>query len=167
MGEAGASNQERKARRSGASSRDLEQRVAHISDLDPAVLVESWKAVFPSPPPPNLGRSFLIRALAFRIQEKALGGLKPSALRILDRVLEGKSSLEPQRAATRRAAPGTVLIRQWHGVTHRVTVLDKDVVFRGQRYKSLTEVASLITGTHWSGPMFFGLRNRQKETANG
>lgn len=149
------------------SSQDLEERVAHISDVDAGALRESWKAVFRAPPPPNLSRSFMIRALAFRVQEKALGGLKPSALRILNRAAEAESSLEIQRAATRRVAPGTVLIRQWHGVTHRVTVLDHDVIYRELRYKSLTEVARLITGTHWSGPMFFGLRNRRKEAANG
>jgi len=60
-----------------------------------------------------------------------------------------------------------VLIREWRGVTHRVTVLDHDVVYCGRRYRSLTEVASLITGTHWSGPMFFGLKNRRKEAVNG
>jgi hypothetical protein len=51
-------------------------------------------------------------------------------------------------------------------VTHRVTVLDNDVVYHGRRYKSLSEVARLITGTHWSGPLFFGLRNRSKEKAH-
>ena len=78
-----------------------------------------------------------------------------------------RSSLEPARVQNRRVGAGTVLIREWRGVTHRVTVLDNDVVYRGRRYRSLSEVARLITGTHWSGPMFFGLRNRRKEAANG
>jgi hypothetical protein len=60
-----------------------------------------------------------------------------------------------------------VLIREWQGTKHRVTVLDKDVVYRGRRYKSLSEVARAITGTHWSGPLFFGLKNRAKEAARG
>jgi hypothetical protein len=67
----------------------------------------------------------------------------------------------------RRASAGTVLIRQWRGVSHRVTVLDSDVVYRGQRYKSLSEVARPITGSRWSGPLFFGLKGRAKETVNG
>jgi Protein of unknown function (DUF2924) len=60
-----------------------------------------------------------------------------------------------------------VLIRQWRGVSHRVTVLDTDVVYRGRRYKSLSEVARAITGSRWSGPLFFGLKGRAKEAING
>jgi hypothetical protein len=60
-----------------------------------------------------------------------------------------------------------VLIRQWRGVSHRVTVLDTDVVYRGKRYKSLSEVARAITGARWSGPLFFGLKGRAKEDING
>jgi len=46
-------------------------------------------------------------------------------------------------------------------------VLDHDVVYRGRRYKSLSEVARAITGTRWSGPLFFGLKRQAKESANG
>jgi hypothetical protein len=60
---------------------------------------------------------------------------------------------------------GTVLIREWRGVKHRVTVLDHDVVYRGRRYQSLSEVARAITGTRWSGPLFFGLTKRTEEAA--
>jgi Protein of unknown function (DUF2924) len=167
MEEAGPSNRKRSAERIGDTSQHLEQRVAQISDLDAEALQDRWKAVFRTVPSPNLSRSFMIRALAHRIQENACSALKPSARRTLDRVAEGQSSLEPPRAATGRAAPGMVLIRQWRGVTHRVIVMDNDVAYRGRRYKSLSEVARLITGTHWSGPMFFGLRNRTQEMANG
>jgi len=60
-----------------------------------------------------------------------------------------------------------LLIREWGGVSHRVTVLDNDVVYRKRRYKSLSEVARAITGARWSGPLFFCLRRRAKEAANG
>ena len=59
------------------------------------------------------------------------------------------------------------MIREWRGVSHRVIVLDNDVVYRGRRYKSLSEVARGITGARWSGPLFFGLKGRAKEVANG
>jgi Protein of unknown function (DUF2924) len=167
MEESGPSNPSGESRRISRASQDLEQRVARISELDAAALQESWEAVFRAGPSPSLARSFMIRALAHRIQEKVLGALKLSASRILDRAAEGRSALEPQRVSTRRASAGTVLIRHWRGVTHRVTVLDNDVVYRGRRYKSLSEVARLITGTRWSGPLFFGLKRRKKERANG
>jgi Protein of unknown function (DUF2924) len=167
MKDSGPSHQSRRGRRFGGALRDLEQKVARISQLETAALQETWEAVFRSRPSPSIARGFMIRALAYRLQEKALGALKPSASRILDRAAEGQSSFEPRRAPTRRTAAGTVLIREWRGVTHRVTVLDSDVVYRGRRYKSLSEVARLITGAHWSGPMFFGLKRRTKETAHG
>jgi len=68
---------------------------------------------------PHFGRSVLINALSYRIQEKALGGLKPSTQRLLDRIAEGGSNAL-ERAANPRANAGTVLIRQWRGITHKV-----------------------------------------------
>jgi hypothetical protein len=148
-------------------SADLTLEVAGLPTLHTTALEKKWAALFDAEPSPHLGRNFMIRAIAYRLQEKALGGLKPSTLRILDRVADGSGSNESKRAPARRAGAGTVLIREWGGVTHRVTVLDDAVVYRGRRYKSLSEVARVITGAHWSGPMFFGLRNRSKEKAHG
>lgn len=166
MEEIGSKIRSKKARRLSGASEDLEQKVAQFSGLDLAAVQKRWVALFGAEPPANLGRIFINRALAYRLQERALGGLKPSTLRILDRVADGRSPLEPGRVLKRRVSAGTVLIREWRGVTHRVTVLDNDVVYCGRRYRSLTEVASLITGTHWSGPTFFGLKNRRKEAVN-
>ena len=75
--------------------------------------------------------------------------------------------LAQDEIAKRRVSAGTVLIREWRGVRHRVIVLDNDVVYRGRRYKSLSEVARAITGARWSGPLFFGLKGRAKEVARG
>jgi len=170
MEETGSPIRSKRALKLGGGSDDLAQKVAQISTLDGATVQKRWRAHFGAEPPPKLvklGRTFMNRALAYRLQEKALGALKPSTLRILDRVADGRSSLEPGRVPKRRVSAGTVLIREWRGVTHRVTVLDNDVVYCSRRYRSLTEVASLLTGTHWSGPTFFGLKNRGREAANG
>ena len=109
----------------------------------------------------------VIRAIAYRLQERAFGGLKPSTQRVLDRIGAGRSEATLEPIPKRRASAGTVLIREWRGLSHRVTVLDHDVVYRGRRYKSLSEVARAITGTRWSGPLFFGLKRRTKEVVNG
>ena len=69
--------------------------------------------------------------------------------------------------AATRVTPGSVLIREWHGVSHRVTVLADGVLLRGARYRSLSEVARKITGTRWSGPRFFGLRAPTKRSDHG
>lgn len=116
---------------------------------------------------PNLGRPLLIRAIAYRLREKALAGLKPSTQRVLDRIAGNRSKLAPQYIPKRRPSAGTVLIREWRGVSHRVTVLDHEVVYRDRRYKSLSEVARAIPGSRWSGPLFFGLKGRAREAVNG
>jgi hypothetical protein len=145
----------------------LTAEIAGLSKLGIDELRERWKAMHGKASSQEIGRSFLIRAIAYRLQERALGGLKPSTQRVLDRIGAGRSEAGLEPIPTRRASAGTVLIREWRGVSHRVTVLDHDVVYRGRRYKSLSEVARAITGTRWSGPLFFGLKRRTKEAANG
>lgn len=56
--------------------------------------------------------------------------------------------------------PGTRLIREWQGETHEVMVLEDSFVWKGKAYSSLSRIARDITGTRWSGPAFFGLKDR-------
>jgi hypothetical protein len=93
----------------------------------------------------------MLRAVAYKLQENAYGGLSPT----LHRMLLSLSSTKP-RARTLR--PGTILLREWQGVTHRVTVIEGGAIYRGETYRSLSGVARLITGARWSGPRFFGLK---------
>ncbi len=135
---------------------------AEIGDLSKASITnlrERWKNLYGKPPLGALGRSFLIRAIAYRLQEKACGGLKPSTRRLLARVAEeAAAGSSPKRPPARMAEMGTILVREWQGNAHRVTVLGDGVSFNGKRYRSLSEVAREITGSRWSGPRFFGLR---------
>ncbi len=166
MGKCGPSNRSRKARGFGGTD-ELAREIASLSALGAEALRRRWRALFGTDPSLYLGPSLMVQLLAYRIQERALGGLKPATLRILDRVVESQPKTAGERAPVRRASAGTVLIRQWRGVHHRVTVLDHDVVYRGRRYRSLSEVARAITGTHWSGPAFFGLKRRAEKVAHG
>ena len=104
-----------------------------------------------------------MRGIAYRLQEKALGGLKPSTRRLLQRIAtdahERRATLS---TSAPRLKPGAVLLREWHGTTHQVSVLADGVRFRGKRYRSLSQVARVITGSRWSGPLFFGLRRAGK-----
>jgi hypothetical protein len=59
--------------------------------------------------------------------------------------------------------PGVILVRQWKGVSHRVTVLQDGFAYDGKTFDSLSEIARLITGSRWNGPRFFGLRSGNKE----
>jgi hypothetical protein len=99
----------------------------------------------------------LLHAVAYRLQETVLGSLKRSTRRLLERIAEDNvRRRSPTETPTMSIAPGTVLIREWHGVSHRVTVLADGVLLRGARYRSLSAVARKITGSRWSGPRFFG-----------
>jgi len=108
----------------------------------------------------------MVRAIAYRLQEQALGGLSAAARRALAQTAaDGAADRSVHASPTRQIKPGARLLREWHGVTHEAVILDDGVLFRGQRYRSLSEVARIITGNRWSGPKFFGLKGVSKGNA--
>ena len=142
--------------------------IAGLSKLGTKELSERWKSLYGKAPSVHIGRTILIHAIAYRLQEKAFGGLKPSTRRLLARVAEeARTGGTPVTPKGRTANTGTILVREWQGKAHRVTVLDEGVAFNGKRYRSLSEVAREITGSRWSGPRFFGLRPAEMENNNG
>ena len=150
-----------------ATAAELSEEVAALDALDRHALRQKWRALFHAEPSALLGRLFMVRAIAYRLQERRFGGLKPAVQRLVDRACEGRQGGNPRPVTKARASAGTVLIREWGGISHRVTVLDHGVVYRGRRYKSLSEVARVITGARWSGPLFFGLARRAQMSAHG
>jgi hypothetical protein len=156
-------------RRAPAIDREaLAAEIASLSKLGIDDLRERWKAMYGRAPSREIGRSFLTRAIAYHLQERAYGGLKPSTRRLLARVTEetAAESLR-KKPQIRKAQSGTILIREWQGNAHRVTMLDDGVSFNGKHYRSLSEVAREITGSRWSGPRFFGLRLPAMENNHG
>ncbi len=146
----------------------LATEIAGLSKLAIDDLRERWKAAFGTAPSRDIGRSFLTRAIAYRLQERAYGGLKPSTRRLLAHVAEDTATgSSPKKPQIRKAQSGTVLIREWQGNAHRVTMLGDGVSFNGKRYRSLSAVAREITGSRWSGPRFFGLRSPVMENNHG
>ena len=127
-----------------------------------------WRRLLGSEPP-RVSRDLLVRALAYRVQERAMGGLSRASLKRLRELVdnsEGRAPLPDQAASLR---PGAKLVREWHGSTHIVLVTDTGFDYAGANYKSLTQIAKLITGARWSGPRFFGLTTKRhtQERANG
>jgi Protein of unknown function (DUF2924) len=120
-----------------------------------------------SAPSRDISRSFLTRALAYRLQEKAFGGLKPSTQRLLAEFTHDDDGSAFTATRSRIVQPGALLVREWRGINHQVSVLEKGFRFRSQRYRSLSQVAREITGTRWSGPLFFGLKRAQEESRDG
>ena len=141
----------------------LSAEVSLLESLDVEQLRARWKILFKTEAPPRFSRDLLMRAVAYRIQERVLGGLKPATRRLFERVSQDARARRPIRVApVRKLAPGALLIRQWGGAKHQVTVLERGVMFRGKLYRSLSAVARVITGNRWSGPLFFGLKARLK-----
>ena len=116
----------------------LAREIEHLLEFDEATLRRRWAMLFKADPSPNFGRLLMVRSIAYRLQEKTLGGLKKSAERLLDQISDSPTEDALKRLPKTRASAGTVLIRQWRGVRHRVTVLDDEVVYRGQRGRGST-----------------------------
>ena len=141
----------------------LEKQLASLSGLDGKSLKERWRIVYGREPPSRVSRSLLLQAIAYRLQENALGGLRLSTRRLLQRVATDAATDQTTKTeSARRLKLGAVLLREWHGVTYQATVLEDGVRFRGKRYRSLSQVARVITGSRWSGPLFFGLKSAGK-----
>ena len=135
-------------------------QLAALPEKTPAELKQLWRELY-NREPPSYNKPFLVKRLAYRIQELAYGGLSARAeakLNVLieeeDRRVKGLPSL---RKGDRPIA-GTRLIRQWQGVEHCVTVLDDGFEYQGARYRSLSAIARAIAGTRWNGWVFFGVR---------
>ncbi len=138
---------------------NLDAEITYLKDLNLKELHKVWNRDLSIPLPPCRSADTLRRILAWRLQEAALGGLSPdtkSRLRKLAKSLEQN----PDQSLTRVPSlkPGTVLVREWEGVLHRIQVLQKGFEYTGVEFASLSEVARHITGTRWSGPLFFGLK---------
>jgi len=113
--------------------------------------------------PMRVVRHYLEGRLAYRLQEKALGGLPADVKVYLADCGEKHSKIKSGRGPEVRLLPGTTLIREWDREEYRVTVLpDGSYELNGQHYRSLSAAARAITGTHWSGPAFFGIKGARK-----
>jgi hypothetical protein len=146
----------------------LSAEIAGLESLDLSQLRAQWKLVYQIEAPPHLSRDWLRRAVAYRVQENVLGGLKPATRRLLERVAEDAQVRKTTKIVpTRKVGPNTILLREWGGTRHEVTVVENGAMYRGKRYRSLSQVARTITGSQWSGPLFFGLKSPAKEASNG
>jgi Protein of unknown function (DUF2924) len=149
----------------------LDDEIAHLRDLDLHGLRARWKSMFRQQPPSHLPRHLLFAVLAYRLQAGELGDLDPATARLLRQIATGGGTLGASRlteALGRRRAelkPGTILMREWNAQAYRVMVVDEGFALNGKTYDSLSKVAFAITGTHWNGPRFFGLRDKNPPEA--
>jgi hypothetical protein len=138
------------------------EALSRLPKLDIHELREEWRCLYKADVSPHLSRELLIRAVAYRMQEVALGGLRPEPQRQLRQIAQ---ELKQTGGAAKRfrlqLKPGTRLMREWQGRTYEVVVLDDGFFWQGTRCNSLSAIARKITGTAWSGPLFFGLKQNR------
>jgi len=141
-----------------SSPRSLSEQIECVQQLTLAELRAEWRRLFRTQPP-SLSRDLIIRAIAYRLQEAAHGGL-PKAMRrkLVSLANELKADGQISADPGPQIKPGARLVREWRGRTHLVTVTDEGFDYAGRSYPSLTKIAHAITGARWSGPRFFGLR---------
>jgi len=146
------------------------RQIAELQRLPMSELSERWRVLIGTDPP-SYNRPFLLKRLIYRVQELAYGGLPMRAYQQMEQALAeagydeigGIISSAHRPAAQKPGHPvvGTRLVREWNGRRYEVVTTREGFEFEGRPYKSLTAITKAITGTHWNGPRFFGLRSKQ------
>ena len=136
---------------SSTNDQPVTSKIAGIRSLSRAELLERWRQDWDKEPPKYVSRRLLELSAAWHLQCRTYGG--PD--RELRRLLRGSGRTGTVKLSIK---PGTRLVREWNGRTHHVEVLDKGFRWNDRTYRSLSSIARAITGAHWSGPRFFGLR---------
>jgi hypothetical protein len=141
----------------------LATRLVALLGKPHGALRAEWRRLYRSEPPKSVSRDLLELGIAWKLQEKALGGMSAALKRRttdLAKTMETRGDLARARAVTLK--PGARLMREWRGETHDVRVLEEGFEWRGARWRSLSAIAREITGTQWSGPRFFGLEKTER-----
>jgi len=140
----------------------VEKHLNTLPGLSKLDLGRLWQKLFHSVPDPKIRRPAMVRFLAYRIQEQAHGSLSATSERRLRQLSTAVvENTNFKISSDRKIQPGARLVREWQNQVHLVNVQAKGYEYRGARYRSLSEIARLITGTRWSGPLFFGIKKSQ------
>ena len=134
----------------------IKAQMTGIQEMDLSTLRDEWRRHYRASPPRRLSRDLLIRGM---LQEKTHGGLSKAMrrrLRTLAKAFSETGRVAPENGT--KVRPGTRLVREWQGRTYVVTVTDDGFNYDSETYTSLSAIAQRITGAHWSGPRFFGVR---------
>ena len=139
---------------------ELDRKLGELPLMAPAQLRALWRECWRRPAP-IMAPDLLRRGIAWKLQSRMQGVLPAETKRVLDQAasrLRKGEPISPSRSVSLK--PGTRLVREWRGKTHQVVVLEQGYEHEGRQFSSLTQVATAIAGTRWSGPVFFGLKKR-------
>ncbi|MCG7934266.1 MAG: DUF2924 domain-containing protein [Candidatus Thiodiazotropha taylori] len=138
---------------------DIETQLQILREMGKLELQEQWRRVYRTQPPASFRLDLLLQAIAYKLQEQMFGGLSTAAQRQL-RTWTAKMNENGQQPQSQviTLKPGAQLLREWHGQTYQVLVVENGFNYEGQYFSALSQIARKITGTRWSGPRFFGLK---------
>lgn len=139
------------------SAPSLPNEIEDLQTWPRAALGQLWISLHAAKPPYGSSQALLARILAYDVQAQSRGGLSERTRRRLVRTARGQDD----KRVSPTLKPGARLVREWNGISHIVDIRADGVFYREHRYRSLSSVAKAITGSHWSGPRFFGLINRR------
>ncbi len=152
------------SRSSDASSDDaVAVKLQALADMNYDALRAEWRRLYRAPPPKRVSRDLLMLGVAWKVQERAYGGLGVATKRRLAdlaKTVERNGDVTRNRVA--RLKPGARFVREWRGEIHTVIVLEDGFEWKGTQWRSLSAIAREITGVHWSGPRFFALNGKTK-----
>jgi hypothetical protein len=138
------------------------QDVGRLEGFNKAQLLGLWHQLFKNEPRVEVRRDLMLRIVAQQLQEREFRGLGEGASRRLQKLADN-FAISPSASASIKSPikSGTRMVRQWKDQVHVVNVEGEQFEYRGDHYESLSEIARLITGTRWSGPLFFGVKEKQ------
>ena len=141
----------------GAKGQELASELEAVDNLSRDDLVRHWQQYHGCLPPKGVKRQLLERAFVHHQQERRYGKLKPAIRKQLLNLVRTSSEALLNPVSVPSLSEGNRLVRDWQGKTYIVDVLEDGFRWQEQTYKSLSAIATEITGTRWSGPRFFGL----------
>ena len=151
--------------RGDSQQKSVLKQIDELNRMSMDQLRKRWRDLFGTDSA-RVGRSYLIRRLAYRIQELVYGGLSRETRQKLVALSDDQNTTATKSPRKRQATnlqPGTRLLRDWHGERYEVVVQDDGFLYDGKKYRSLSAVARAITGSYWSGNRFFGLTPNSKK----
>lgn len=130
-----------------------------LSEMDRSGLIQAWNTSFDGPPPPSTSQDMMRLIMGWELQAKsARSDVRELKVAVSKLTSKGdKCGVIPITKLKTTLSAGTRLSREWQGRTYSVDVLDKGYAYEGKLFTSLSPIAKAITGSHRSGPHFFGV----------
>jgi len=150
---AASANPENGSTGTSKAGTSLTESLLSLTVIDRDALTAMWPSVMGCPARRNMSQGLMRQFLAYEMQAADAGGLNRAEIDQLDRLASGAT-----RRPSARLAPGARFLREWNGVTHVVERRENGYLWNGETFASLSAIAKKITGAHWSGPRFFGLK---------